>query len=51
MYAWHIDTDNSVVVARGKSEEDWVEVNKEGENGDICNSVNNKNKIKKRKKI
>ena len=42
------DGDNSVVMARGKGDRGWVEVGQEGENGGICNSVNNKNKVKKR---
>ena len=44
MYAYPIDTDNSVLVDRGKWGGGWVEVGRDGENGDICNSVNNKNK-------
>lgn len=39
-----IDTDNSVVMARGKmGGMFWVKVDKVGENGDICNILNNEN--------
>ena len=40
-----MDTDNSVLMARGKGDG-----GKRGRNGDICNSVNNKNKEKEDKK-
>lgn len=40
---------HSVVMARGKGIGGWVEVGKEGEYADVCNSVNNK-KLKIRKK-
>ena len=36
-------------MARGKEVQGWVEVDKEGENEDISNSVNNKNKVKKKR--
>ena len=38
-----IDADNSVVMARGKGGGGW-QGGQGGGNGDICNSVNNKNK-------
>ena len=41
----YVDTDNSVVMARGKGEcqlGGW----QSGENGDFCNSAKNKNKEK-----
>ena len=41
-----MDTDDSVVVVRGKGVGDWMEVGK-GMDGDICNSVNNKYKGEK----
>lgn len=41
MYAKPMDTDNRVVMAREEGR-GRVEVGKEGGNGDICNSVNNK---------
>ena len=41
-----MDTDNSVVMAVvGGGGEGWVDWGRAGENRDICNSVNNKNKI------
>ena len=44
MYAKLIDTaDNSVVMARKNGGVGWRKANG-GRNGDICNSVNNKNK-------
>ena len=39
------DIDNIVVIARGKSGWGYIEVGKERENGDICNSVNFKDQI------
>lgn len=39
-----MDIDNSKVKARGRKGWDWVEV---GKRGNICDSVNNKNKVKK----
>ena len=40
-------TDNSVVIARGKGKWGLRGREQRGGNGDICNSVNNKNKEKK----
>lgn len=40
-----MDTDNNVLMARGKGGGVWVEMGKGGD-GDICNNVNNKNKEK-----
>ena len=37
-----MDTENSVMKASGEGGKGWVEVGKEGEMGDICNSVNSK---------
>ena len=40
-----MDTDNNVVMARGKGGRGLVKMGKERESGDICNSVNYKNKV------
>ena len=49
MYVHDPQTDNSVLMARGKGGEagNCMEVGKGEGNGDICNSVNTKNKVKK----
>lgn len=44
-YIHNPDTDNNVVIARGKG--GWVEVGKGG-NRNICNKANNENKVKKK---
>ena len=41
--ACSMDTDTSV--GEGRGARGWVEVGKGEENGGICNSVNNKNKV------
>lgn len=50
--AWPTDTDNRVVVPWGGGDEGWVEVGKGLGRGrgsvDVCNSVNNKNKVKEK---
>ena len=46
-----MDTDNSVEMTRGKGGWGLGGGVQRGENGDICNGVNNKNKVKKRKRI
>ena len=46
MYAQPIDTDNSAVMARGRGQRGWWGGQKGGEMEIICNSVNNKNKVK-----
>ena len=40
-----MDTDNRAAMARGK-EKEGLGGGQKRENGDICNSVNNKNKVK-----
>lgn len=45
-----MDTEKSVMVARGKVGGRWVERGKGGENRDISNSVNNKKKRKNKLK-
>ena len=45
-----MDTDNSAVMAREKGKGGLGGGGQSGGNGDICNSVNNKNFFKKRDK-
>ena len=48
-----MDPDNCVVMARGKEGVAWGPDGggQRGEGGDICNSVNSKNKEKRKKKL
>ena len=46
MHAGPTDTDNDVVIARGKGPRRLGGGGKGGEKGGVCNSVNNQNKVK-----
>lgn len=51
MYNQSTDTDISKLMSEGRLVKGWMEMGKGGEHEDTCNSVNNKNNVKKLKVV